>query len=333
MSEQKFLTEKREIVNQISSFFEQAAKVKCAVAFWGKKAPFKLGLRGLNKPIRIICNLESGATNPTVIRELLDIPQLEIRSYEFLHAKVYWTERGALVGSSNASINGLGFEGYETDGWIEANVVVTDRETLTEIENWFDELWEKSNPVDLSQISEIERLWRRRRNVRHLPGVKPGSSLLTALRQSSSRFFEGRDIYVIIYRKTASKEAKDAFQDWKQQQVFSSPTLFQCFENWSQLPRDATIIVLYYGPRGGIKYEGLFKLPESKIEVPFRYSDGVRGSITIAFQCEDINGIVVQPEDEVRLKAKVTQLYDSPKATPVGAGRIISLYDAYSILL
>lgn len=333
MSEREFLTDGNEIVSQVRNFFEQATVIKCAVAFWGNRAPFLLGLRGLNKPIRIICNLESGATNPTVIRELLDIPQLEIRSHELLHAKVYWTEQGAIIGSSNASSNGLSYEGYETNSWIEANISVTNPKILTHIENWFDELWKKSNPVDLTQLRQIERLWRRRRNIRRIPGTKPNSSLLTALRQNQDSF-KNRDIYVVIYRKIFTPEAKKTFQNWKAQQKFgASSSKVMCFEGWAHLPTDATVVVLYYGSRGSVRYEGCYRLPEPQFDIKFKYTGGGYGHITIAFACEDVSELVVKEDDEALFKSKVEQLYNSSKATLEGEGRIISLYDAYSILL
>jgi HKD family nuclease len=162
MTEKLFLTEPKEILDRIRALFEQASVIKCAVAFWGDRAPFILGLRGLNKPIQIICNFESGATNPQVVRELLDIPGLQLRSHHKLHAKVYWTAQGAIVGSSNASANGLGFEGRELEGWLEANALVTDTETLVGIKSWFDDLWNRAVVITPTQIKRMEKNRRKR---------------------------------------------------------------------------------------------------------------------------------------------------------------------------
>lgn len=52
----------------ILEFFSKDKPLKCAVAFWGG-ASLEI-FDGSNQKIKILCNLESGATNPEAIRKL-----------------------------------------------------------------------------------------------------------------------------------------------------------------------------------------------------------------------------------------------------------------------
>jgi hypothetical protein len=48
----------------------------------------------------------SGACNPDVIRKLMNLGA-EIKMVDGMHARIYWTRAGAIIGSANASANGL----------------------------------------------------------------------------------------------------------------------------------------------------------------------------------------------------------------------------------
>jgi len=62
-----------------------------AVAYWGKGATERLGLDKIRKkPVRIICDLWSGACNPNELQKLLD-RGFKLRTKDRLHAKVYIT--------------------------------------------------------------------------------------------------------------------------------------------------------------------------------------------------------------------------------------------------
>jgi superfamily II DNA or RNA helicase len=72
--------------------------------------------------------------------------KVEIKSMvkpNFLHGKLYMVEKPngvneAAMGSSNFTVNGLGLGGSPN---IELNMVIQDRRDLSELKNWFHELW------------------------------------------------------------------------------------------------------------------------------------------------------------------------------------------------
>jgi hypothetical protein len=109
-----------------------------AVAFWGNGALTSLGLDGRGAiGAKIICNLESGATNPDVVKQLIQSGAV-VRSNPKLHAKVYASSSTIILGSSNASANGLVVEGKnELTGWIEANIMTDDPTLVGKVGKWF----------------------------------------------------------------------------------------------------------------------------------------------------------------------------------------------------
>src|SRR5699024_4427993 len=82
---------------RVEEIVAAADTIDLAVAFLRKGAP---DLIEPSKRARVICNLESGATNPHAVRDLID-KGVQVRSLATLHAKVIIAEHSALVGSAN----------------------------------------------------------------------------------------------------------------------------------------------------------------------------------------------------------------------------------------
>ncbi|HLW90446.1 MAG TPA: phospholipase D family protein [Roseiarcus sp.] len=125
----EFLT-KREIAEKVRSSAKSAPELAFAVAYWGDGAAAELRLNGIRKPLRILCDLWSGACNPKELGVLLELPNVELRWFDHLHAKIFWTPACAVVGSANASTNGLGQEGKETSGLVEAALCTDDQDVV-----------------------------------------------------------------------------------------------------------------------------------------------------------------------------------------------------------
>lgn len=110
--------------------------------------------------VKIICNLTSGGTNPSVIET---IPRHCIRHHEALHAKVYLGDDDAIVCSANASANGLGLEGQEQQAWKEAGCRTNE---IIDIILWFNKLWEESAEITDELLAEAKRRWADRQRVK-----------------------------------------------------------------------------------------------------------------------------------------------------------------------
>ncbi len=130
-----------EAKTEIKRLMETSPTADLAVAFWGNGALEDLGINNRQAQLNVVCNLSLGGTNPDVLKSLQNSPcKPGITQNDRLHAKVYLFESAAVIGSSNASVNGLALEGAELTHWIEANILVTDEEILKRIRQWMQEL-------------------------------------------------------------------------------------------------------------------------------------------------------------------------------------------------
>lgn len=142
----------------LRAMLSEVDDARLAVAFWGRGAIEALGLDRPNLRLKLLCNLDSGACNPDELRRLLALPGVQLRSHPALHAKIYWTPDRAVLGSSNASANGLAVEG-QTTGWREANLLVEDAAVVREIGLRFEALFSAGYDVELEHIDRCAALW------------------------------------------------------------------------------------------------------------------------------------------------------------------------------
>lgn len=99
-----------------------ADAVDCAVAFWGRGMRDPLFPRWGEQTVRIVCDIAMQGTTRAALIELggTDNPRLTVR--DGLHAKVFVSAKGAVVGSANASGRGVGKTAGAAGQLIEAGV-------------------------------------------------------------------------------------------------------------------------------------------------------------------------------------------------------------------
>lgn len=155
-----------------------------AVAYWGAGAADMLGLNS-SKPVTIVCDLRSGACNPNVVGDLLDLG-FKIIDRPGLHAKVYVSDSSIVVCSANASANGLGEEGAELVPDLEAGIFTDDPDAIAKASLWFDR--QALGPaVDRSVLPELKALWNRRRRGRPVRRAGFVETLLTTPERLADR--------------------------------------------------------------------------------------------------------------------------------------------------
>jgi hypothetical protein len=129
-----------EIITNTSEALRNSDAADLAVAYWGANAIETLGLRRIAGPVRILCDAYSGACNPDVLEQLLEMENVHLRTRDGLHAKVFMTSTSLIVGSANASANGLGQEAGEA-GKFEAAAVLTYQRCIDKARGWFESMW------------------------------------------------------------------------------------------------------------------------------------------------------------------------------------------------
>jgi hypothetical protein len=153
-----FLESGRAIAVKIKSLFddEVSEPMRLAVAFWGASADYEI--RGASK---IICDLESGACNTEVIRALMTHPSRVVLKLAGLHAKVVVGSNGAVVSSANMSTNGLGAEGADYSGTIEAGYFVPPNSIeYRRIADWFEVVWSQATVITEDDLLTAEAKYR-----------------------------------------------------------------------------------------------------------------------------------------------------------------------------
>jgi len=277
----------------IRELIEKEAALDCMVAFIGGNATNILWDK--SKKVRLICNLESGGTNPYAVEELLKSDNTKIRNQSQLHAKIYIGESQAIISSANLSANGLSLEGEEVNGWLEAGYKVSGTEEVEKLKDHFEKTWDEAEDISDELLNSAKEKWQKRRVSR--PVTKcPGSSLLQALKNRAFELVD-RNIYFVVSRDAMSEEALKKRIELKKDKNFGGNA--DCYEGWDDLPENAYFIDLYIGPKLGFEFGGLFKSPENKILIPVDDDH-----LYICHKIGDIEGYKFSEEELCELKAR-----------------------------
>lgn len=200
------------ILPQIKSMLNAADRIDLAVAFWGRGAIDRLGIT-TEKPTRILCDALSGGCNPSELRALFEkgktSSSFEVRHLRKLHAKVYLTPNTVIVGSANASTNGLGEEGDV--GTIEAAIASKSDTVIKETFAWFQTKWDAATEIDDDLLKEAERAYKRT-----FPGRADERTVLETLFDNPS-WFRNR-VRLIAIVGDANSEAISAFEEFGRRQ-------------------------------------------------------------------------------------------------------------------
>lgn len=178
------------------------SNVRCAVAFWGNGAESFLSQATGNKP-RIICDVTLGGTSPTALRALGAPENDRLRCVAGLHAKIYISDQGAIVGSANASHNGVGLD--RSPILIEGGVLLApDNNAFGHVGSWFETQWKASKKVDTRALDLATKRFR--------PGRAHGrrpvrtDSLLDLIAVDPDRF---SDISIVIVESPTIQADRD----------------------------------------------------------------------------------------------------------------------------
>jgi len=243
----------------------EADRASLAIAFWGAGAE-RLFAGWQGRTLRIICNLSLGGTNPAAITLLRQLPGAEVRQLSDLHAKLVLTDHQLVVGSANASTNGLGLEQDEVAGWREIGMLSDDPGDLRSAAAWFRSQWQAALPITQADLDAAAVAWRRRRGRR--PQVGHANSFMAM----SADALRDRPVYFAVFRSFSSQRAKQELENVRatianEQEHQDLASGLEVFEGWTagELPTDpdAAVIQVYWGPRGALAiYSVLRPVPE-----------------------------------------------------------------------
>ena len=104
----------------------------------------------------------SGSCNPNEVQTLLDCSNVKVRTLYGMHAKVWVNGDHVIVGSANASMNGLGFEHGGSN--VEAAVELRNRAEAKQVREWFKANWKVASKVDQQILAHAKNEWDKRQN-------------------------------------------------------------------------------------------------------------------------------------------------------------------------
>ncbi len=248
----RVITAPADIRHAINTAFG-AGERRIAVPFWGLGSIEALGL-DVCPPAsaKILCNLSAGGCNPVVIQRLIE-RGFQVRALASLHAKVYLGSMSAVLGSANASSDGLGLAG--DDGWNEACVHIEDRVAVQQLGDWFDTLWDRAADLTDPHIARIllEQAERAPAGLR----VDP-FNLLDVLR-ANPRCLATKRVFVALDYEPYSRRVEKKVQRLRKQLGED----IDAWEDWTDMPPAAEILSFYYDRMSGdITFEGIYESPK-----------------------------------------------------------------------
>lgn len=265
-------------LRQSVSALVKGEQPRLAVAFWGEGAAEQLGILAVAKKCRIICNLSTGGTNPKEIRKLI-AAGATIKQMDKLHAKVYLANGRAIVGSSNASANGLSFQGDDLKGWVEANLFAQEDALTRQLDDWFEKLWkEEARPIKEKDLLTAELSWSRRRQAARAITSPVGKLNLLKTLKKNPEVLSDRRIFITFYHGESPDDCWDRLEEVKKRyrkEGYTTDNL-SFLQVW-EYPKESHLVCFRAGPRGGLAFEGVWYVPEfPAVIIP---SDGDRMTI------------------------------------------------------
>ncbi|MGY4608603.1 hypothetical protein ACVW16_007015 [Bradyrhizobium sp. USDA 4474] len=296
----KFHDEKS-VIAPIRKIAKGCKDLRVAVAFWGTDGAKTLSLKGA-KSGRILCNLESGACNPKEIRKLrASKKKFKVKTHPQLHAKIYWSPEAAVIGSSNASGNGLVIDSAAAKGWREANLWFDQKDLLRSVGLHFDRLWKQAKPVTDQGLKDADVKWKERAKATKVLSIE-SKTLLKAFVEDPAAFRDQK-IFLAMYDEDVSREAAAAERKWRDLRrterftdgLVVNSSAMAAYEDWHKMPAGAWLIDCSYMGRRKPKFEGIYrvwgggvvKLSQSDVQFAYRTRSVLVGSRSFRLSDEE----------------------------------------------
>lgn len=297
----KLLTQNSLTKKIIEQIINEATDIKLAVAFWGYGS-YETIKTVKKKKVKIICNLESGATNPY---EIIKIGKMigfkNIRSIKNLHAKVYLTDNKLIIGSSNFSANGLSLEGDETNKLIEANLLAEDKNIIEGTTVWFEQLWKKAGLIDKRYCEKFIDKWISNR--KKYSNKKIENDFFKAFENGTYR---EENIHIIVdiggFTTEEEKIGDRIAQETLGDDLFYRGKEISYWYGYKTVPRDKHIINYFFENNGKLIYYGIWKtLPQKYDRKNWQFCYQVSEKLIMKKHINQITKILKQNAKKLRL--------------------------------
>jgi hypothetical protein len=305
-----FLTRDK-LTAAIKRLSKTKGRLKCAVAYWGKDGIKLTGINPKRRNVQIVCCLKGGKSDPDLIKKF----GYRARQHDRLHAKVFWTDKEAIIGSANASSNGMPEEEGTADGLLEAGFLVKDPIQLASIENWFGQLYKRSRKIKSQDLAMAREA--RKRRIFGEPKARK-QSLIRALREGGKLEFGKQKISIVLWneRTTIQQNAvaksyvaanKQFLADaYKVDQ--SQLDKLDWFLDWPGLPRDTFLIDCECSGHAIKRVTVAKTFPTTKLWKMMDKTGGWQNVVYVATKPSDF-GYLLTPADVKLIKKRAKELW------------------------
>jgi hypothetical protein len=313
MAETLFL-DGAETMGRVKGMMGNGKEARLAVAYWGKGACRELGIDAHNAPVRVLCDLFSGGCNPAEIKLLLNAG-VRIKTKAKIHSKVYCFPDCVVIGSSNASAGGLGFEGKEAKSNIEANLLSRDADVIRRVAVWFEAEWSGALDVDATLADEAIPFWEHAQEHR----VPPVHGTLLAEIKKHPKKYRAADLWVALYPNGApSAQARKAYAPvapifYSGQQLRELDGYYPFYEDddgsFPVKPGATTILDFSYDSEAKPpSFEGIWRIREKDFSIPMKVKGYKSARIIMCDLLHEYQGLRL-PKMEYREIAQVLHSY------------------------
>jgi hypothetical protein len=311
-------------------------ETKIAIAYWGHEAIKLMNVNPKKQNIKVICCLKGGKSDPEVIKRFGN----RARQNDRLHAKVMWTPDAAIVGSANASSNGLPEEEGSAVGLIEAGIYIEDTSVLRSIRQWFDNQYGNAKKVTLADLkaAKVERdrrIW----NSKGAPKAQK-RSLLKALQEGGKLEFGGQRIAFILWKRPTTLKENAGAKKLLRQKTTDFETVFKLpseefdrlswYTEWTDIPLNTFLI--------SCRFEGA-RIADIDVQKTFDIKKNWR--INVEGESETVTYVIksgfkgfnyeLSAGDNRTIRSSAKELWKKAKGDQ--DGRVLHIIDAAPILL
>jgi len=256
-----------EILNAIKDVIDGGDDCRLAVAYWGLGAAERIGIKGAKGEVQIICDPWGGACSKEELLALCRTPNVRLRHLKDLHAKVYLSSKGAVVGSANASTKGLGKANGKTINH-EAAVRFGAGDDRNDIRDWFSLKWKHAYPlIEKDVIARVPD------PPKPSSGARISRPTVLEVMSADPGWFQENRVRILVYDPDDTSDAAWDLYQKHAGEIYEPITrkdyedrgpypFFEVVGDWTIEPSDIFICFQYSAKRNKNEWDGIWTLKD-----------------------------------------------------------------------
>lgn len=232
----------------------------------------------------------------------------KIKTIDGLHSKIYCNGDQVVIGSSNASSNGLASDLNRFSGNVEANALIIERSFVDAVHRWFDEHWKISSTrsVTPTLIAESKPIWLKNSSV-HRQFV---NGLLSQMRQDPEMVRKVRARVVYYHMNSGSASAQSTFNlhgraqysDAEWRFLNGDLPFYEDHAGWDVKPGDVFLDFQCSKPKARAIFDGIWRVRKN----PYIYvGNSKKHRVILLEKLTDIDGLRVSRSDQKEMERAI----------------------------